>query len=112
MCPHKCAPSLPAARSPACTTPHHTAPHLLSVLHSALRSIHTAAAALALLPTKLWFDYYWAHTAIVVAVLSVAAFNGSVTYLRPGGVRPTAVQRLATTERQKKGAAAAAKKAE
>lgn len=44
--------------------------------------IHTFASWLSLLPTKLWFDHFWAHTAIIIFVLLVAAWNGASFYFR------------------------------
>jgi hypothetical protein len=35
-----------------------------------------------LLPTKLWFDHFWAHTAVVLGVLLWAAWNGAGFYFR------------------------------
>ncbi len=45
-------------------------------------SIHTFASWLSLLPTKLWFDHFWAHTAIVIFVILVATWNGASYYFR------------------------------
>ncbi|KAL4422696.1 hypothetical protein ABPG75_008893 [Micractinium tetrahymenae] len=44
--------------------------------------IHTFASWLSLLPTKLWFDSFWAHTAIIILVMLVAAWNGASFYFR------------------------------
>ncbi|KAL4448970.1 hypothetical protein ABPG77_007687 [Micractinium sp. CCAP 211/92] len=44
--------------------------------------IHTFASWLSLLPTKLWFDHFWAHTAIVIFVILVATWNGASYYFR------------------------------
>lgn len=44
--------------------------------------IHTFASWLSLIPTKIWFDSFWAHTVIVCAILLVAVWNGASFYFR------------------------------
>lgn len=51
-------------------------------------AMHTFASWLSLLPTKIWFDHYWAHTAITAAVLLVSVWNGAQ---RAGGPRRSAL---------------------
>lgn len=33
------------------------------------RSVHTISCWVSLIPTKIWFDYYWVHTSILCGVL-------------------------------------------
>lgn len=41
---------------------------------------HAVAATIALLPTKLFFDHYWLHTAALLAMLGLAIWNGASYY--------------------------------
>lgn len=34
------------------------------------------------MPTKIWFDSYWAHTAILCGILLWATWNGANFYFR------------------------------
>lgn len=38
------------------------------------RSVHTCASWVSLLPTKIWWDYYWLHTAVLGAILLLSAW--------------------------------------
>ncbi len=44
--------------------------------------IHTFASWISLVPTKIWFDSYWAHTAILCGILLWATWNGANFYFR------------------------------
>lgn len=50
-------------------------------------SIHTFASWLSLLPTKIWYDSFWAHTAIIIFIMFVATWNGASFYFRVGSRR-------------------------
>jgi len=43
---------------------------------------HGIAATLALLPTKLFYDYYWLHTAALLFCLGLAVWNGGNYYFK------------------------------
>ncbi|EFN52360.1 hypothetical protein CHLNCDRAFT_138776 [Chlorella variabilis] len=44
--------------------------------------LHTFASWISLVPTKIWFDSYWAHTAILCGILLWATWNGANFYFR------------------------------
>lgn len=44
--------------------------------------IHTFASWLSLLPTKIWYASFWAHTAIIIFIMFVATWNGASFYFR------------------------------
>ncbi|PSC73097.1 Membrane transporter [Micractinium conductrix] len=68
-------------------------------------AMHTFASWLSLLPTKIWFDHYWAHTAITAAVLLVSVWNGASFYFR------VFARKMMREQAQREAAAADGKKA-
>ena len=70
----------PAARKTAMSKLVRRMPQPLQPL--AYLGCHTFAAWLALLPTKIWFDHQWAHTAILLVVVLWSFVNGSNYYFK------------------------------
>jgi hypothetical protein len=46
--------------------------------------MHMLASWLAVLPTKLLWDHFWAHTLLLTAILLQSAWNGANFYFKVG----------------------------